>query len=105
MSPQREGESQEMYMYRLEMTQELHEERLSKVESVAMEAEKVATETRALVVDMPARVIKAIDERDEARRKEQKMNGRELLFLAMGILGTVGGLAGAVASIKQAFGG
>lgn len=105
MSPQREGETPEMYLYRLEMTQEQHEDRLSAVEAVAMEARKVATDTRGLVVDMPSRVIKAIDERDEARRKEQKMNGRELLFLAMGILGTIGGLAGAVASIKQAFGG
>jgi len=105
MSPQREGESQEMYMYRLEITQEDHEDRLSKVEFVASEARAMAVDTKALVLAMPQEVIKAIDEREEKKRKEQKMDGREKLFLAMGVLGTVGGIAGAIASIKQAFGG
>lgn len=105
MSPQREGESQEMYMYRLEMTQEDHEDRLKAVEFVAMEAKGMAIDTKALVMSMPQKVIEAIDERERTKRKEQKMDSREKLFLAMGILGTAGGLAGAIASIKQAFGG
>jgi hypothetical protein len=105
MSPQREGETEEMYMYRLELTQEDHETRLSKVEFVAMEAREMAVETKVLVLSMPQEIIKAIDEREIQKRKEQKMDSREKLFIAMGIIGTLGGVAGAIASIKQVLGG
>jgi hypothetical protein len=70
-----------------------------------MEARSMALDTKALVLAMPQEVIRAIDKREIEKRKEQKMDSREKLFVAMGVLGTVGGIAGAIASIKQAFGG
>lgn len=112
MSPQREGESQEMYLYRLEMTQERQEEAISRtneevssVRAIAVNARELATQTHNLVTSMPQKIIEAIEERDARKRKENKLDSREKLILAMGILGTLGGIAGAVASIKQAFGG
>ena len=99
-------------MYRLEMTQERHETeidrisgRVDSVEAMAIEARQVAMATNAMVELMPQKVIEAIDARDEDKKKEKKMDSREKLFLLMGIFGTAGGIAGAIASIKQAFGG
>jgi len=74
MSPQRENETQEMYMYRLEMTQERHEEalertngRINSVEAVALEAREMATETNTLVASMPHKIIEAIDARNQGK--------------------------------------
>lgn len=112
MSPQKEGESLDMYLYRLELTQERQEDditmmssRVDKVESIALEARQVATETNTMVQAMPQKIIEAIDERERLKRKEQKLDGKERLLLAMAIIGTIGGLAGTAATIKQAFGG
>lgn len=95
-------------MYRLEMTQERHEDELDRmssrvdsVEAMAIEARQIAMETNSMVELMPQRVIEAIDKRSN----DKKLDSREKLFLAMGVLGTLGGIAGAIASIKQAFGG
>ena len=66
--------TQEMYMYRLEMTQERQEDaisrtndRISTVEAVALEAREMATETNLIVSSMPQRVIEAIDARAKGR--------------------------------------
>jgi len=92
-------------MFRLELTQEDHEDRLSKVEFVASEARAMAVDTKALVLAMPQEVIKAIDEREEKKRKERKMDGRDKLLLAMTVVGTIGGIITTIATIKQNFGG
>jgi len=105
MSPQRENESQPEYIRRLERIQRNQEKRLRTVEVVASEAMEMAVDTNALVLSMPQKVIEAIDAREITRKKEQKLDSREKLFLAMGALGALGGLASAIASIKQAFGG
>lgn len=59
-------------MYRLELTQEKHEEalvrtndRISCVEAIAIEAREMATETNALIASMPHKVIEAIDARNK----------------------------------------
>jgi hypothetical protein len=88
MSPQRDGETQEMYMYRLEMTQERHEEalerangRISTVELVALEAREMATGTNSMVASMPHKIIEAIDARNHG--KGLSLQGWVNLFCAV----------------------
>lgn len=87
MSPQREGESQEMYMYRLEMTQERHEDeigrinsRVDSVEAVAIEAREIAMQTNSMVEAMPQRVI--------AELRKQNDRGLSWVVGIASILGT-----------------
>lgn len=95
MSPQREGESLEMYMYRLEMTQERQEDeiasmtsRVDKVESVAMEAREMAVQTNSMVAQMPQMVI--------AELKKQNDRGLNWVVGVASILGTIAAITIAV---------
>lgn len=95
MSPQKEGESLDMYLYRLELTQERQEDdmvrmssRVDSVESIALEARQVATETNTMVQAMPQKIIEAIDARSRARR----LDARDWVVVVIGLAGTVSGI-------------
>lgn len=95
MSPQRENETQEMYMYRLEMTQERHEDELDRmssrvdsVETMAVEARQIAMETNSMVELMPQRVIEAID----AKNKAKRLDLRDWIVVIVGLAGTITGI-------------
>lgn len=49
---------------------------LVKVEAVAMEAHSMVTETNNLVGQMPEKIIKAIDEREEQREKKRREDSK-----------------------------
>ena len=99
MSPRKEGETPEMYMYRLEMTQERHEDeierislRVDSVEAVAVEARGIAMQTNTMIELMPQRVIEAI----EAKNRTKSMDLRDWLVVLAGIGGMITAIVVAV---------
>lgn len=91
MSPQKEGESLELYLYRLETTQERHEDEIARTNkaveaamSVAVQAKEMAVQTSSMIETMPQRVIDAIEKkRDRAR---------DWMIALVGVAGTVSGI-------------
>lgn len=95
MSPRKEGETPEMYMYRLEMTQERHEDeierislRVDSVEAVAVEARGIAMQTNTMIELMPQRVIEEM--------KKQKDRGLNWVVGIASIIGTIAAIVIAV---------